>query len=96
MTRPTRKQVASWLAYCNRQLDDPTLDPDRRAVLEAKAEHLRRQLAGSCSRCGRALSDPDSLAIGIGPECLEQVRLDLADAEDRLYDRALAHELSQA
>ena len=84
------------MAYCNRQLDDPTLTPERREVLEEKTKNLRRQLAGSCSRCGRALSDPDSLAIGIGPECLEQVRLDQADAEDRAYDRALTHELSQA
>lgn len=33
--------------------------------------------AGTCRRCGRPLSDPTSIAAGIGPECAE------ADAADQ-------------
>jgi hypothetical protein len=41
------------------------------------AERLREQIAtrlvGRCRECHRALSDPDSLAAGIGPECASKV-----------------------
>lgn len=28
---------------------------------------------GQCGRCGRPLSDPDSIARGIGPECIKKM-----------------------
>lgn len=41
------------------------------------AERLEAQLAdaGCCRRCGRTLTDPLSVARGVGPECVKKVRL---------------------
>jgi hypothetical protein len=41
----------------------------------ALAEALEGELvtAGRCRRCGRTLTDPDSLAKGIGPDCAGRV-----------------------
>lgn len=38
----------------------------------ARVEHFAAQLRalGRCVRCGRELSDPESIARGIGPDCL--------------------------
>lgn len=36
-----------------------------------------------CSRCGRRLSKPDSVANGIGPSCAEKARREL-ELEQRL------------
>lgn len=46
--------------------DQKTADQydEARAALEALLSHL-----GRCRRCGRALSDPESLRRGVGPEC---------------------------
>lgn len=35
------------------------------------AESLEAELAGAgrCKRCGRPLTDPESIAAGIGPDC---------------------------
>lgn len=49
---------------------------------DAAAEHLERadqlehalHAAVRCIRCGRRLTDPDSKARGIGPDCLKVVR----------------------
>lgn len=32
--------------------------------------------AGNCGRCGRQLTDPVSIATGIGPDCAEQMGID--------------------
>lgn len=43
------------------------------AILAAGADECMArygQLIGSCGRCGRTLTDADSRAIGIGPDCL--------------------------
>src|SRR5436305_1812140 len=39
--------------------------------LSAMADGIREGLKGSdaCAICGRKLTDPDSVALGIGPEC---------------------------
>lgn len=55
------------LSYCLAEL--LTATGQRHADLLAKAEHLRTQLAGRCRECGRTLTDADSVARGIGPEC---------------------------
>lgn len=44
---------------------------------EARVEQLREQIAarlvGRCQRCHRVLTDPKSIADGIGPECITKV-----------------------
>ena len=59
------KKLERNLAYCLR-------NPGR-ADLAAMAEHLSarlaERLAGRCRVCHRTLTDPDSIAAGIGPEC---------------------------
>jgi hypothetical protein len=39
-----------------------------------QADRLETELrgAGRCTRCGRTLTDPRSLAAGIGPECCKR------------------------
>jgi hypothetical protein len=44
----------------------------------AGIHYANEDSAGTCSRCGRVLTDPASIAAGIGPECAEQ---DAADRE---------------
>jgi hypothetical protein len=36
------------------------------------AERLEAELAGAdrCRRCGRALTDPESVSRGVGPDCV--------------------------
>lgn len=34
---------------------------------------------GKCGRCGRALTDPNSIKLGIGPECANKMDLNLAE-----------------
>jgi hypothetical protein len=93
MRRPNRRQLARWLRQANEKLADPALDDVTRATFTQRADALRRQLVGSCSNCGRTLTDPTSVALGIGPECRART-LDQADADDRAYDAAVCHELS--
>lgn len=73
MTRPSYAKTARHLNYALDTIADPSTAPERRAILEAKAEHLRRQLDGRCDTCGRTLHDPESLARGRGPECLRKL-----------------------
>jgi hypothetical protein len=50
-----------------------TKDAIIKAILAAGADDCMArygQLIGSCGRCGRTLTDADSRAIGIGPDCL--------------------------
>ncbi len=58
---------ARQLAYCLSAL--PSATGQRRADLEEKAAHLRRVLAGHCQQCGRHLTDPTSIAAGLGSHC---------------------------
>jgi hypothetical protein len=48
-----------------------------RTDFEGRAEQLREQIAGRlvgrCCRCHRTLTDPVSIAAGIGPECVTKV-----------------------
>ena len=90
-TRVSRQQAARYLAHCNSELAKPDLPDERRARLLEHREFYRKALVGSCTKCGRELSDPRSLELGIGPECA--AKLDQADADDREYDRAVDHEL---
>lgn len=43
-----------------------------------KSEHLDSQMyiyhAGTCVRCGRQLTTPESVLTGIGPECLKLIQ----------------------
>lgn len=73
MRRPTRRQLARWLRQANEKLADPTIDDVTRATFTQRADALRRQLVGSCTNCGRTLTDPASLRLGIGPECAQRV-----------------------
>ncbi len=72
--RGSFKDQQRWLAYCDAELARADLPPARRQVLEAKREHLAKQLVDRCSVCGRQLSDPVSLERLIGPECYEAAR----------------------
>lgn len=42
----------------------------------AGAERLEADLvrAGRCRRCGRALTDPESIAAGVGPDCRSKAK----------------------
>lgn len=66
--RITKARAARNLAYIEAELER-SLPPERRAHLTGKADWYRKVLAGSCSRCGRTLTDPESLARGCGSEC---------------------------
>jgi len=59
------------LAYVEREL--PRATGRRRTLLSELATQLRQELAGTCSRCGRTLSDPDSLSRGHGPVCRKAI-----------------------
>lgn len=39
------------------------------------SEHVEFFHEGKCGRCGRALTDPESIERGIGPECAKQFAL---------------------
>jgi len=56
--------------YCEQALRDPKLPADRRTLLEAKLAFARKVLQGRCRRCLRVLTDPVSIARGVGSECL--------------------------
>lgn len=68
-TRPA--QMARWLAFCETELAGDGLTDQRRAVLEEKAGIYRRALKGHCRRCGRTLTDPESIERGLGSECVK-------------------------
>jgi len=53
--------------YCRKALLDPTISPARRLMLGTRL--LQMAGVGHCARCGRTLTDPTSLARGLGPEC---------------------------
>ena len=68
-------RVARHLAQAEQLLADPTTDPARRLRLTEAAATFRRQLDACtrCRRCGRALTDPVSVARKGGPECIQAV-----------------------
>ena len=57
--------VATAPDWLGENIEDVAKDPRGKAV-----EHGR--LTGRCSCCGRELSDPKSVALGIGPVCADQ------------------------
>jgi hypothetical protein len=54
------------ISYITRTLSSDITEA-RRMALTATLVSLT---AGCCTRCGRHLTDPSSIARGIGPECL--------------------------
>lgn len=58
--------------------ESPSLLRDRIAALEeAFAEAVR------CTRCGRSLSDPESVKVGVGPDCRQRIEQVTAAVEGR-------------
>jgi hypothetical protein len=41
--------------------------------VDGKRHEYRLQLAATCSRCNRLLTTPESLKIGMGPDCAAAV-----------------------
>lgn len=74
MSRTNYRALCRNLAYVDRALADATLSAARRAVLTEKRPYLLRALEGRCTLCGREISHPDSLAVGIGSECREKAK----------------------
>lgn len=76
MASPSARKRARWLAYCVEQLERDDLSPERREILEAKAEVYRRSLVNHCIKCGAELTLPESIEAaetngGYGPECVK-------------------------
>lgn len=74
MPRTTLPQVARAVATMERLLADAETGPERRERLETRVGLYRAILEASsaCRRCGRHLIDPQSVAAGIGPECVKK------------------------
>ncbi len=53
------------------------------------------RIAGICCRCGRPLTDPTSMALGIGPECIHHLAYDLQMSVSALQSRLLVQEFKQ-
>jgi hypothetical protein len=83
-SRPTTMGCARWSAQTRRPTIEPPMTrlshPGKLARHAAwyrvhdkldRAELIERALnaSGRCRICGRELADPESIAIGIGPEC---------------------------
>lgn len=68
----------AWMARWHRSTaaDLKSIGRDAAAAARiAKAEVLEAQVRGSgCSECGRQLTDPVSVDLGIGPECRRKGR----------------------
>lgn len=59
-------QLRTQLAVAQEAEDSPRIAEIRRA-LSVRVERLAA--AHRCEVCGRSLSDPTSVALGVGPEC---------------------------
>ncbi len=60
--------------YCRLMLDKGGLTPEREADLRRILADAEEWLSGRCSKCGRELLDPESVELGMGPECRRQER----------------------
>lgn len=76
LARRMLRQARARLDVCTRSLGvdvadaGPELD-DARAQLDAWQAALHA--AGYCRRCGRPLTDPESVALGLGPDCARRI-----------------------
>lgn len=64
-------RVFEWLVHrlnVTRNVDDPVTAAREDELFNAQAEFWH---SGSCARCGRELTDPDSIRTGLGPVCAE-------------------------
>lgn len=57
------EEAAAAFSWLLRAIDDPMIYSDKFAA-EAEFWH-----AGTCGRCGHLLTDPVSIALGLGPVC---------------------------
>ena len=74
MARPSLAQIKRRLKYAEDTLASGAgLTFSTRTELEKSAAALRSQLVGRCSICRRELTNPKSVAAGIGPECCKRV-----------------------
>lgn len=66
----------AWLETQSRLAKERGDERDAQSFDTARAEMeaLMRSI-GACRRCGRPLTDPDSIAAGIGPQCVKKVEV---------------------
>ena len=66
---------ANRLTELLRQLAEDDLTPSQRQMKERAVESLERAFRAQkkCRKCGRQLSDPQSISRATGPECWEKV-----------------------
>lgn len=74
MKRASFKVVQRNLAYIDAELARDDLPEQRRRILTEKRPFIARELEGRCKLCGREITHPDSLAVGIGSECRDKAR----------------------
>lgn len=60
------EEAAASFSWLLRAIDDPMIYSDKFAE-QAEFWHV-----GTCGRCGRDLTDPESIARGLGPVCAEK------------------------
>lgn len=67
------RKLSAQLARCEKAITDGSVVAGWAASYEFRATELRGQIAarlvGRCRECHRVLTDPISVAAGIGPEC---------------------------
>lgn len=71
MTRLTLAEAHARLTYCTKALaSEPDMTPYRRTLLEAAAGEAADRIGGPrCQTCHLPLTDPESVARGVGPDC---------------------------
>ena len=76
--RPSEGKWAGWVFLKIQASDDlyPIKDPARKEFIYKAIAHSPREASmrygrelGHCGVCGRTLTDPNSIALGIGPVC---------------------------
>lgn len=74
MPHMTAKKVRQALAYLDGELAKPDLTDARRDQLAHQRDlYARLQRSDTCKVCGRPLTDPESIAAGIGADCRKKV-----------------------